>query len=167
LRVSVYQDGRCVVTAPSFLGAGAVERFVAAKSAWIADKLRAFMPFREIVTWPRANKRAARALYSQHKEAARALVTERLAHFNQFYGFRYNRIAIRNQKSRWGSCSARGNVNFNYRIALLPARLSDYVIVLELCHIGRLDHSQAFWDLVARAIPDWKERRAELRKVIH
>jgi hypothetical protein len=113
----------------------------------------------------RRSSRAAHAKYLEHKEAARALVHARLAHFNQFYGFTYGSVAIRDQRSRWGSCSSAGNLNFNYRIALLPPHLSDYVIVHELCHRGEFNHSQRFWDLVARVMPDYLALRAELKAI--
>jgi predicted metal-dependent hydrolase len=103
--------------------------------------------------------------YKEYKEKARALATSRLLHFNSFYGFAYGRIAIRNTKSRWGSCSAKGNLNFTYRIALIPPDLADYIIVHELCHIGEFNHAKAFWDLVAQTIPDWKEKREALKKI--
>lgn len=105
-----------------------------------------------------------------HKTAALDLVTLRLAHFNSIYRdqfgftFIYKKIVIRNQSSRWGSCSRKGNLNFNYRIALLPPDLADYIIVHELCHLGEFNHSQGFWDLVARTIPNWQILRTELKE---
>jgi predicted metal-dependent hydrolase len=159
LRISVYCDGSCVVTAPVFLEQSAIEKFVSAKSAWIAKKLREFMPFKPI-----AKRTQTRAHYRKHKEEARLLAAERLEYFNRFYGFKVGRIAIRKQKSRWGSCSAKGNLNFNYKIALLPPHLSDYVIVHELCHLGEFNHSENFWNLVAKTIPQYKEARMELRR---
>jgi predicted metal-dependent hydrolase len=113
--------------------------------------------------WPR--KAPHRTQYLLHKEAARVLAKERLAFWNAHYGFRIGKVAIRNQRSRWGSCSKKGNLNFNYRIAFLPAHLSDYIIVHELCHLREFNHSMRFWDLVAKAVPDWKTCRAELRKI--
>lgn len=107
--------------------------------------------------------RRSRRDYAKYKEAARALAHARLAHFNQAYGFAIGRVAIRNQKTRWGSCSKRGNLNFSYRIALLPPVLADYVIVHELCHLGEFNHSPAFWALVARACPDHRALRRALR----
>ncbi len=100
--------------------------------------------------------------YLKYREQARTLAHNRIQFFNQIYNFRVNRITIRNQKTRWGSCSKRGNINFNYKIALLPSELSDYIVVHELCHLGQFNHSKDFWDLVAQAIPDHKERRARL-----
>jgi predicted metal-dependent hydrolase len=109
-------------------------------------------------------KRNTRARYLRHKEQARALVHERIRFYNQFYNFRFNRIAIKNTKSMWGSCSAKGNLNFNYRIVFLPPPLADYLIVHELCHLYEFNHSKRFWNLVAATIPAYKELRKELKK---
>ncbi len=158
LRISVYPDGRCIVSAPTYLGQGAIDTFVNAKSKWIMDKLRGFMPFR-----PMAKRKNTRAEFLKHKEAARKLVMERIPILNQAYGFKVGRIAIRNQKSRWGSCSARGNLNFNYKLALLPQELCDYVIVHELCHLREFNHSYKFWDLVAKTFPNYQELRRGLK----
>jgi predicted metal-dependent hydrolase len=109
------------------------------------------------------NKKGSKSEYLKYKDQALILVKNKLEHFNQFYNFKYNKVTIRNQSTRWGSCSRRGNINFNYKLALLPENLVDYVIVHELCHLGEFNHSKDFWDLVARTIPDFKERRQELR----
>ena len=89
---------------------------------------------------------------------------ERVDHFNTTYKFKFNRINIKNQKTRWGSCSNKGNLNFNYKIVLLPERLADYIIVHELCHLKELNHSKKFWNLVAKAMPDYPQIRDELNK---
>jgi predicted metal-dependent hydrolase len=103
--------------------------------------------------------------FNAHKEYARAFILARLAHWHAVYGYAYGRVAIRNQSSRWGSCSKKGNLNFNYRIALLSPELMDYVIVHELCHLKEFNHSQNFWNLVAREIPEYKKIRNELRMI--
>ncbi len=103
--------------------------------------------------------------YLLYKEKARALAHSKIEHYNKIYNFTYKNISIRNQKTRWGSCSKRGNINFNYKIALIPEHLAEYIIVHELCHIGELNHSQAFWNLVAITMPEYKKHRAELRKI--
>lgn len=103
--------------------------------------------------------------YVKHKEFAREVIKERLAVWNGHYGFTYKRVAIRNQKTCWGSCSEHGNLNFNYKIIFLPESLMDYVIVHELCHIKHLDHSTDFWALVGQTIPDYTGRRKHLRKM--
>lgn len=103
--------------------------------------------------------------YKEHKEAARELALARLTHFNQHYNLQWNRVAIRNQRRCWGSCSSLKNLNFNYKIILLPPHLVDYIVVHELCHLAHLHHRQSFWDLVAEQIPNYKECVAELRAI--
>lgn len=107
----------------------------------------------------------SRRLYLAHKEAVRAMVNERVAHFNSHYKLPIGRIAIRNQKSRWGSCSKQGNLNFNYKLGFMPAELRDYVIVHEICHIKEFNHGRGFWSLVAETVPEWREMRRRLRKI--
>ena len=101
--------------------------------------------------------------YLKYKKEAEALVKDRLEYFNKFYNYKWGRVTIRNQKTRWGSCSKKGNLNFNYKIALLDKNQADYIIVHELCHLKEFNHSQRFWDLVAIVIPDYKEVRSSLR----
>jgi len=116
----------------------------------------------------RRRKRAparSSAHYLTHREHARALVTDRLDYWNQFFNLSYGRIAIRNQSTRWGSCSTKRNLNFNYRIAFLPVELADYIIVHELCHLLEFNHGQQFWKHVERAIPDYAARKNTLREV--
>jgi predicted metal-dependent hydrolase len=105
------------------------------------------------------------AHFQAHKEFARERILARLAHWHAFYPYAYGRVAIRDQSSRWGSCSKKKNLNFNYRIAFLPEPLMDYVIVHELCHLQEFNHSKAFWDLVAQMIPDYINLRSELRRI--
>jgi hypothetical protein len=102
--------------------------------------------------------------YLKYKIVALELVKSRLEYFNTFYNLKYNRVSIKNQKTRWGSCSRKGNLNFNYKIALLPPKMADYIIVHELCHLAEFNHSQNFWNLVAKQITDYKEIRNSLRK---
>ena len=103
--------------------------------------------------------------YLENKERARELVHARLAYWNQFYNLPYKRVAIRNQHSRWGSCSTKQNLNFNYRIVFLPPLLADYIIVHELCHLAEFNHSATFWGHVAKTLPDYLERKAELHQI--
>ncbi len=121
------------------------------------------MPFRFFIRRRRVTR--SKTEYLKHKEAARELVLRRLSYFNQFYNYKIGKVAIRNQKSRWGSCSTKGNLNFNYKLAIIPPHLADYVIVHELCHLGEFNHSQKFWDLVAKAMPEYKKMRDGLRQV--
>ncbi len=106
----------------------------------------------------------------EHKEATRALVAARIPIMVARYaaiGIDFKpigRIAIRNTRTRWGSCSSKGNLNFSYRLSLLPAHLSDYVVIHELCHLREFNHGSGFWDLVALLDPDFNAHREELKK---
>jgi predicted metal-dependent hydrolase len=101
--------------------------------------------------------------YLAHKEAARATILARLAHYNAHYGHTVRRVFIKNSKSRWGSCSSRGNLNFNYKLIFLPPKVLDYVVVHELCHLRHFNHGPEFWALVAEACPEHKRLRQALR----
>lgn len=103
--------------------------------------------------------------YIAHKEVARTQVLTRLNYWNQFYGFEYNRVAIRNQKTCWGSCTSKKNLNFSYKLMFLPQHLMDYVIVHELCHLHELNHGRNFWNLVAQTLPEYKVHVRELRLI--
>jgi predicted metal-dependent hydrolase len=114
---------------------------------------------------PRRRVRGSVSHFNAHRALARAHIQERLTYWSAVYGVTYGQVAIRNQSSRWGSCSKKGNLNFNYRIAFMPAHLLDYVIVHELCHLTEFNHSENFWNLVARAVPEYKKIRNELRTI--
>lgn len=128
---------------------------------WGFKKRKARSPFL------RNERRAKNTHYIKHKELAREIIHERLSHWNRVYSVAYGRVAVRNQKRCWGSCSEHGNLNFNYKIIFLPESLMDYIIVHELCHLRELNHSPVFWKEVARAIPDYKKRQQHLRKMTH
>jgi len=102
-------------------------------------------------------------IYIKNKETAREIVKQKLNDFNNIYGFTYNRVSIKNQRTKWGSCSSKGNLNFNYKIVFLPEHLANYLIVHELCHLKELSHSKSFWLLVEKTIPDYKILKKELK----
>lgn len=159
LRLAIYCDGAFVVTAPQAMSEGVIEKFIIQKSQWIIDKLEYFKSFSGMVFMKSTKKD-----FTEHKDQALIVAEKRIEYFNKIYKFSFNKINIKNQKTRWGSCSRKGNLNFNYKIALLPQRLSDYIIVHELCHLGEFNHSRKFWNLVSKAIPDYFEIRNELKK---
>ena len=103
--------------------------------------------------------------YLKHKKDAYRLISERIDYYNNIYGFDFNRISIRNQRTRWGSCSSKKNLNFNYRILFLPERMADYIIVHELFHLKEMNHSKKFWNLIAEVIPNYLEIREELKSI--
>jgi predicted metal-dependent hydrolase len=110
---------------------------------------------------------ARRALTVWYRRQAQRIFGERLAAYNTRYGYRYGRVSIKEQKSRWGSCSRLGNLNFNWRLLLAPLPVLDYVVVHELCHLKEMNHSARFWQLVARTCPTYATQRRWLRQHGH
>ena len=159
MRLVVYCDGSVVLTAPYGLRESIVKKFLADQKQWLLGKLSFFKK-----AGLRAIPRRSRREYLAHRERARSLVQERVDFFNASYGFSFNTISIRNQKSRWGSCSRKGNLNFNYRLLLLPETHQDYIIVHELCHLQEFNHSPKFWALVEKTVPDYAAIKKDLRK---
>ncbi len=157
VRLSISREKTLLVTAPKMTPFYCIEKILREKEEWILKTLKYF----EGVT-----KLASEDLYKKHKKEARILVYNRLEYWNGLYNFSWGRISIRDQKTRWGSCSQKGNLNFSYKLAIIPEKLSDYVIVHELCHLKEFNHSKDFWELVARAIPDHKETRRELKEYL-
>jgi hypothetical protein len=105
-----------------------------------------------------------RALYEANRDKALKLIKSRVEYFNKFYNFKVGQIRVKNHRSIWGSCSRRGNLNFNYKLLFLPDHLINYVIVHEICHLKEFNHGKNFWALVAKFIPDHKAWRDELHK---
>ena len=103
--------------------------------------------------------------YYQHKKTAEIVIKEAVAFFAGLYGVSIKRVSIRNQKTRWGSCSKRGNLNFSYKLLFLPKELRDFIVVHEICHLKEFNHSQSFWSLVSRVFPNYKELTKKLRAV--
>ena len=90
-------------------------------------------------------------------------IERRLKELNAVYGFTYHRVSVKNTATRWGSCSKKANLNFHYKVALLPPELADYVLTHELCHLEEFNHSAKFWNLVAQTIPNHAVLRTQLK----
>jgi predicted metal-dependent hydrolase len=118
-----------------------------------------------VVTVPAGSENEAGAVLEQWlRSAARQIITQRVEIISKALKLSYNRIFIRNQKTRWGSCSQKRNLNFNWRLVMAPPDVLDYIIIHELMHLIELNHSKKFWRLVADVCPDYQIQRAWLRK---
>lgn len=157
MAVSVTRDGQVIVRCPVRTGDAAVQTFVADHMDWIGKYYQAAQErlARQVTYTPEEIK--------QYRELARAELAQRTAYWAGQMGVTYGRITIRGQVSRWGSCSVRGNLNYNWKLILVPRELLDYVVVHELAHRREMNHSQRFWDIVERELPDYKRRRKALR----
>lgn len=157
VRLYVNYDASVSVTMPYRLPEGIVEKFLKEKGDWVLEKI-SFYKNQKIPIL-----RDGQYDFEKYKREARKLILERLEFFNTFYDFRFNKVFIKNQRSKWGSCSINKNLNFNFKLALIPKECADYIIVHELCHLGEFNHSKRFWKLVEKAIPDYKKRIKEIR----
>lgn len=161
MRIKVKQDGSVVAVQPPGILLSNLLSFIELKIAWIQKHVSFFAKQTKVRV---VRKKTSSKEYIQYKKHAALLVHERLKYFNQFYGFSYNRITIKNQRSRWGSCSSKGNLNFSYKIIFLTPEAQDYLIVHELCHLKELNHSVRFWNLVAQQIPNYQRISTALRQ---
>lgn len=129
----------------------------------LSGELPGLFPRRPVYRRVRRARRCLRPSPSQ-REAARARITERAAHWAAALGVEYKRIAIKSQRTLWASCSRRGNLNFNWRLASAPPEVLDYIVIHELCHLKEMNHSRRFWAHVAAACPGYKDIRRWLRR---
>ncbi len=160
IALRVRRDGTVLATAPARVSKSDIMKFVAERAEWIHTQTLAQRHrgrIMDIVHDAAEHRRLVRI--------ARTIAQERVEHFNKHYGYDYKRITIRNQSTRWGSCSSRGTLSFNYRIALLTPEFQDYLVVHELCHLAQMNHSPAFWALVGETIPHYRTLSRELRRM--
>lgn len=155
VKILIHANREVVVTAPYRVSNSFIQKFIYSKRIWINNELSKF-PLRSL-------EPISTSQYRNYKKQARELISKKIEILNSTYNFKYNAIAIRNQKSRWGSCSNKGNLNFNYKIIFLTEDLADYLIVHELCHLKEMNHGPNFWKLVSVRIPNY----IELRKKLH
>lgn len=158
MRLAVYCDGSVVITSPFGIEQSIIEKFLNDKKHWVRDKIQFFKSVDS-----KAIRTFSHKDYLGNRDEAHALAHERVRFYNKIYGFSFNKIFIKNQKTRWGSCSRKQNLNLNYKIVFLPQKHQDYIIVHEMCHLKEFNHSRKFWTLVGKALPNYLEIKKELR----
>jgi len=161
LSLEVREDGRILLRAPLRCPERELRAFAESNRAWIERKMRESEQRREergaIEPLPEAELAAL-------QKRGRQVFAERAAYFAPLVGVSYGRISVRRQRSKWGSCSSRGNLNFNCLLLLAPAEVLDYVVVHELCHRLEMNHSPRFWAQVRRVLPGFEDSRRYLRE---
>lgn len=164
LGLEIREEGTLLVRAPYRLPKKDILRFINEKSDWIEKSMKKVKERQEKT---REELQDVQRLTMQEIEqlADRALevIPKRVAYYAEKTGVTYGRITIRNQKTRWGSCSQKGNLNFNCLLMLAPPEVVDYVVVHELCHRKEMNHSPRFWAEVEKVLPDYKIRRQWLK----
>ena len=157
LALQVKADGSVIVRAPPRIAERRIEPFAADHWDWVEKQ-------RQRLSRQRENAR--RITEEERQEGirkAKEIIPRRAACFAARMGVSYGRITIREQKTRWGSCSQKGNLNFNWKLVLMPPEILDYVVVHELAHRKEMNHSPRFWAVVEKELPDYRKRREELK----
>ena len=160
ISLEIRADGGLRIRAPYRMPKMEIQRFVRKNRNWIARKMEQ--------ADRRAQEKGELVPFTEEElqlltEQARRELPQRAAEFAWQMGVTYGRITIRHQKTRWGSCSSKGNLNFNCLLMLTPREVQDYVLVHELAHRAEMNHSPRFWALVEKILPDYREQRKWLR----
>ena len=156
LSITIKPNQTIKVTIPKRVSLKTAKKFLQSKIPWAKKHLNKLQKLQK--NYPQQN------LLPINKKEAKTVLTERLNFLAQKYRFSYNRLFIRNQKTRWGSCSSKNNISLNINLIRLPQKLQDYVIIHELVHIRHKNHSKKFWAEMDRYVGDGKKLRKEMRK---
>lgn len=168
--IVVDEDGEVTVRIPMRGSMTVARKLVADKKDWIIEKIQ-FQKYRRQVREAQAaqseNKytpQQREGLERRYRQAAKEYIPKRADYYAQQLGVTYERIRIAEQKTRWGSCSSKGTLSFNWKLMLAPPKVLDYVVIHELCHLIEMNHSSRFWRLVEEIMPDYKEYRKWLKE---
>ena len=159
--LEIIKDGMILVRAPYRMPESEIRRFIQEKSDWIEKHVQRIEERQRTLTPVEGlTMKDIRKLADQ----ASVVIPKRVEYFAEKIPVTYGRITIRNQKTRWGSCSSKGNLNFNCLLMLAPPEVLDYVVVHELCHRKEMNHSERFWREVENILPDYRERKKWLKE---
>ena len=160
LSLEITPRGEVLVRAPLRTSEAVIRRFVEGKQGWIETHLALV---RERMAAADAQERFTEAERNALRERARPVFEARVNHFASLLGMSRGKITIRTQRSRWGSCSANGNISINVDVVCFEQECIDYVVIHELCHLKHMDHSADFWALVATCCPEYKRLRERMK----
>lgn len=158
MALQISPDGRLTLRLPIRMPEREALDFAIRHKEWIRKN------YRKVTELQRERPEYGEEEIHSRVEKLRPVLQHRVSYYAGLMGVDYGRITIRNQRTRWGSCSGAGNLNFNWRLSLLPDELFDYVVVHELAHRLEMNHSARFWLQVAQILPDYKERRRKLKE---
>lgn len=161
--IQVNSNLSVTVRAPRSASEKDIEEILKKKEAWISKHIEKIKKTKERLEAESTEKLTREKVIALAEEALK-VIPERVEYFAKVIGVTYGKITIRNQKTRWGSCSSKGNLNFNCLLMLAPPEVLDYVVVHELCHRKQMNHSKAFWLEVEKVLPNYKEVRKWLKE---
>lgn len=162
LGLEVRDANTVLARSPTRVSDRELKAFVENHRSWILEKT-------EVMAEREENRKSTPApppelLSKTDRMKIQLKIGKRVRHYCETMGVTVGYVTVKNQKTRWGSCSAKGNVNFNYQLAFLPDELLDYVVIHELAHRRHMNHSRAFWAEVEKYCPDYLERREQLKE---
>jgi len=157
ISIQITPAGEVVVRCPSRMSKREVQAFVESRNSWVEKHLLSIQSRPQL---PAFTEEELQALALLAKED----ISKRVRFHADRIGVSYNRITIRSQHTRWGSCSSKGNINFNCLLMLMPPEVRDYVVVHELCHRKEMNHSPAFWLEVEQVFPNYREAKKWLKE---
>ena len=160
--IEVKPDLTVIVRAPRRATVREIERIITEKESWIRKHLEKMRMKKEQLE-ESGVKMLGDEEIRELTQRAKEYIPGRVRYFAGIMGVSYGRITIRKQKSLWGSCSAKGNLNFNCLLMMTSEDVIDYVVVHELCHRKQMNHSKVFWNEVGKVLPDYNERRKKLK----
>ena len=160
--IQINKDLTITVRAPRYVPEKEIKRIIQEKEAWIQKHLAKMKERKEQYEKSGRHPLTADELQKLAQKAVE-YIPGRVEYFSKIIGVTYGRITIRNQKTRWGSCSSKGNLNFNCLLMLTPPEIIDYVVVHELCHRKQMNHSKKFWAEVEKILPNYKEAKKWLK----
>ena len=161
--ISIETDLTILMKVPLSVSDNRARQILSSKESWIIKKYTELKKARENMPVSSLTPLQKKALEQRYRQAAKEYFPSRVAYYEQIIGVTHASIRIRDQKTRWGSCSSKGNLNFNWRLMLAPPRVLDYVVVHELCHRKEMNHSKAFWDAIETVLPDYVQLRKWLK----
>lgn len=165
IALEINKDGALIVRAPNRCRKSDIEAFLAEKQGWILEKQDEMRRRRSQLEKRREEQPEwSENDYIKARRLARAVFEQKVSLYASLMKVSYGRISIRDQKTRWGSCSSDGNLNFNWRLILAPEEVLDYVVIHELAHRREMNHSKRFWDQVAAVMPDYRKQRQWLKQ---
>ncbi len=164
LAIEIRPDMRVVVRAPEKIPQNEIMKFVEEKQNWIKKHLVQMYFKAEEIKKQKKEPALTNADIEKLCQKALSVIPDKVKYYAEIMGVTYGRITIRNQKTRWGSCSSKGNLNFNCLLMLMPDKVLDYVVVHELCHLKQMNHSKKVWKEVERYMPDYKNYKKWLNE---
>ena len=161
IAIEITSTGQVIVRAPRHMSETEIQQFVESKSAWLEKHLAKREKNKDVL---QAEGKFSPEEINRLIELAKQVILAKVAYYARLMGVSYGRITIRKQKTRWGSCTSEGNLNFNCLLMMAPPEVLDYIVVHELCHRLEMNHSARFWAQVEKVIPDYRKPRKWLKE---